>query len=45
VDAESLAARGLTPDDIVDGVTIAPFPEVADFMLSHDAVFPICGGF
>lgn len=44
-DEESLAARGLTADDIVDGVTVAPFAEVADFMLSHDAIFPMCGGF
>jgi len=44
-DAESLEAHGLTPDDLVDGVTVLPFAEVAEIMLAHDAVFPVCGGF
>ena len=44
-DAESLEERGLTTEDLVDGVNVMPFSEVADFILSHDAVFPVCGGF
>ena len=45
VDAESLEGRGLTADDIVDGVVVLPFTEVVDIVLGHDAVFPYCGGF
>ena len=45
VDARSLEGRGLTPEDLVDGVTVLPFEEVADLILSRDAVFPVCGGF
>lgn len=44
-DAESLEAHGLSPGDLVDGVTVLPFAEVAELMLAHDAVFPLCGGF
>jgi tRNA 2-thiouridine synthesizing protein D len=44
-DMESLEQRGLTAEDIVDGVTLLPFAEVVDIVLEHDAVFPYCGGF
>ncbi|UCC92355.1 MAG: DsrE family protein, partial [Thermoplasmata archaeon] len=45
VDAESLEARGLTPDDILPDVEVLPFEGIADIMLEHDTVFPLCGGF
>jgi sulfur relay (sulfurtransferase) DsrF/TusC family protein len=45
VDAGSLVARGLTPDDLVPGVQVLPCDEMAEFVLSHDAVLPLCGGF
>jgi tRNA 2-thiouridine synthesizing protein C len=45
VDAESLEARGLTPDDILSDVEVLPFARIAEFLLEHDAVFPLCGGF
>ena len=44
-DSESLEGRGLTTDDIVDGVIVLPFAEVVEIVLQHDAVFPYCGGF
>ena len=45
VDSRSLEERGLTTDDLVPGVQVLPCDEVAEFVLSHDAVLPLCGGF
>jgi hypothetical protein len=41
----SLEVRGLTADDIIEGVIVLPFAEIAEMFLQHDAVFPLCGGF
>jgi sulfur relay (sulfurtransferase) DsrF/TusC family protein len=45
VDEESLKVHGLTADDILPDVTVLPFSEIADIILGHDSVFPLCGGF
>ncbi len=44
-DQGSLDAHGLTLKDIVMGVEVMDGPELAELILSHDAVLPICGGF
>ena len=45
VDAEALEERGLTTDDLVHGIEVRTCEEIAEFILSHDAVLPLCGGF
>ena len=45
VDAEALEERGLTLDDLVDGIEVVPCERIAEFILEHDAVLPLCGGF
>lgn len=45
VDAEALEERGLTADDLVHGIEVATCEQIAEFILSHDAVLPLCGGF
>jgi sulfur relay (sulfurtransferase) DsrF/TusC family protein len=45
VDSDSLEERGLTPDDLIEGVTVVPCQEMAEVVLSHDAILPLCGGF
>ena len=45
VDDRSLEERGLTPDDLASGVQVMPCDEMAEFILSHDSVLPLCGGF
>jgi sulfur relay (sulfurtransferase) complex TusBCD TusD component (DsrE family) len=45
VDAEAMEARGLTIDDLVHGVEVKSCKEIGEFVLSHDAVLPLCGGF
>ena len=45
VDAEALEERGLTLDDLIDGVEVMPCERIAEFILEHDAVLPLCGGF
>jgi sulfur relay (sulfurtransferase) DsrF/TusC family protein len=44
-DQSSLDAHGLGPRDIVEGVEVLSGPELAEVILSHDAVLPVCGGF
>ena len=44
-DQSSLDAHGLGPRDIIEGVEVLPGPELAEAILSHDAVLPACGGF
>ncbi len=45
VDEGSLEERGLTHDDLIEGITIVPCDEMAEVVLSHDAILPLCGGF
>ncbi len=45
VDAEALEERGLTLDDLVEGIEVMPCERIAEFILEHDAVLPLCGGF
>ena len=45
VDEGSLEERGLAADDLIDGVTIVPCDDMAEVVLSHDAILPLCGGF
>jgi sulfur relay (sulfurtransferase) DsrF/TusC family protein len=45
VDIESLEAQSVSTEDILEGVTVLPFSEIAEIILGHDAVLPLCGGF
>jgi sulfur relay (sulfurtransferase) complex TusBCD TusD component (DsrE family) len=45
VDAEALEERGLTAEDLIDGVHVASCEDIAKFILEHDAALPLCGGF
>ena len=45
VDAEALEERGLAIDDLIHGVEVMPCEGIAEFILEHDAVLPLCGGF
>lgn len=45
VDASSLEERDISPDDLVDGVSVAGCEELVQVILSHDAILPLCGGF
>jgi sulfur relay (sulfurtransferase) DsrF/TusC family protein len=45
VDAEALKERGLSPEDLVHGIEVRTCEEIGRFILSHDAVLPLCGGF
>jgi tRNA 2-thiouridine synthesizing protein C len=45
VDRESLEALGLSVDDIIPGVDVMSFADIAEVILEHDAVLPLCGGF
>jgi len=45
VDDEALEERGLTTDDLVHGIEVMTCEQIAEFILSHDAVLPLCGGF
>lgn len=45
VDEGSLEERDLTTDDLIEGVTVVPCDDMADVVLSHDAILPLCGGF
>jgi sulfur relay (sulfurtransferase) DsrF/TusC family protein len=45
VDEGSLEERRLTAEDLIEGVTVVPCDEMADLVLSHDAILPLCGGF
>jgi sulfur relay (sulfurtransferase) DsrF/TusC family protein len=45
VDEGSLEERGLSSDDLIDGVTVVPCDDMADLVLSHDVILPLCGGF
>ena len=40
----ALAARGLSPEDLVEGVQVAPAGRLDGIVLSHDASTPIWGG-
>ena len=41
----ALAARGLSPGDLVEGVQVGPAGRLDGVILSHDATTPACGGF
>lgn len=45
VDEDSLKGHGLTPEDLVEGVEVVPCDGLAELVLGHDAVMPLCGGF
>ena len=45
VDASSLEERGISEEDLVEGVSVVGCEELAEVILSHDAVLPLCGGF
>jgi sulfur relay (sulfurtransferase) complex TusBCD TusD component (DsrE family) len=45
VDAEALEERGLTVEDLVHGVEVKTCEDIGEFILSHDSVLPLCGGF
>jgi sulfur relay (sulfurtransferase) DsrF/TusC family protein len=45
VDSRSMEERGLAHDDLVPGVKVLACEEMAEFILSHDALLPLCGGF
>ncbi len=45
VDVGSLEERGLTVEDLVHGIEVGTCEEIGEFILSHDAVLPLCGGF
>jgi sulfur relay (sulfurtransferase) DsrF/TusC family protein len=45
VDAEAMEERELTADDLVHGIEVKTCEEIGEFLLSHDAVLPLCGGF
>ena len=45
VDESSIEDRGISPEDLIEGVTIVPCERLADIVLGHDAILPLCGGF
>ena len=42
---ESLAENGLSAGDLIEGVRVLPCDELAEIVLSHDFVKPLCGGY
>lgn len=42
---DSLKENGLTTDDLVEGVEVMPCEDLAEVVLDHDFVKPLCGGY
>ena len=45
VDGSSLEERDISPDDLVEGVQVVACEDLAELVLGHDIVLPLCGGF